>query len=183
MSERPAEVRLPARDATSSAGWSVRAATNDDVEAVAGAVRALLLELDGRRDRAVADQPGCTPSSAAAMEDATRTLIASPWEGAVLVAHARVAIVGVLAASWQMAIHVPGSYALIQDLWVDPAWRGQAVGAGLMEALVELARARHMERIEVGLPRESFSNFAATEAFYLSNGFTPNGPRMRRRIP
>jgi len=171
MSEPAAEVHVPASAATSTSEWSVRAATNDDVEAVAGAVRALLLELDG------------TPTSAAAMEDATRTLIASPWEGAVLVAQARVAIVGMLAASWQMAIHVPGSYALIQDLWVDPAWRGQAVGAGLVEALVELARGRHMERIEVGLPRESFSNFAATESFYLSNGFTANGPRMRRRIP
>ncbi len=183
MSEHAAEVHPPAVEASTSSEWSVRAATADDVEAVAGAVRALLLELDGRRDRAVADRPGRTPTSAAAMEDATRTLIASPWEGAVLVAQARVAIVGVLAASWQMAIHVPGSYALIQDLWVDPAWRGQAVGAGLVEALVELARGRHMERVEVGLPRESFSSFSATEGFYLSNGFTPNGPRMRRRIP
>jgi GNAT superfamily N-acetyltransferase len=170
MSEHAAEAPLPASEASVSFGWSVRAATGDDVEAVAGAVRALLLELDG------------TPTSAVAMEDATRTLISSPWEGAVLVAQARVAIVGVLAASWQMAIHVPGSYALIQDLWVDPAWRGRSVGAGLVEALVELARGRHMERIEVGLPRESFSNFAATESFYLSNDFTPNGPRMRRRI-
>ncbi|HEX5853066.1 MAG TPA: GNAT family N-acetyltransferase [Solirubrobacteraceae bacterium] len=165
-----------ASERTPKDGWSVRAATHDDVEAVAGAVRSLLLELDGRR------QPGCTPSGAAAMEDATRALIDSPWEGAVLVAQARVAVVGVLAASWQMAIHVPGPYALIQDLWVDPAWRGQAVGAGLVRALVELARGRRMERVEVGLPRESFSNFAATEAFYLGNGFTPNGPRMRRLI-
>jgi GNAT superfamily N-acetyltransferase len=157
-------------------GWSVRVATCDDVQAVAGAVRALLAELDGRR------QPGCTPSGATAMEDAARVLIDSPWEGTVLVAQARVAIVGVLAASWQMAIHVPGPYALIQDLWVDPAWRSQAVGAGLVEALVELARGRRMERVEVGLPRESFSNFAATEAFYLGNGFAPNGPRMRRAI-
>jgi GNAT superfamily N-acetyltransferase len=163
-------------------GWSVRVATREDVVAVAGAVRALLLELDGRRDRAVADQPGCTPSAATAMEDAARVLIDSPWEGAVLVAQARVAIVGVLAASWQMAIHVPGHYALIQDLWVDPAWRSRAVGAGLVEGLVELARGRRMERVEVGLPRESFINFAATEAFYLGNGFTPNGPRMRRAI-
>jgi GNAT superfamily N-acetyltransferase len=176
MSEDTAQIRLPALDAQPHPGWSVRLATHDDVAAVARAVRDLLIELDGRR------QPGCTPSSAAAMEDATRVLIDSPWEGAVLVAQARAAIVGVLAASWQMAIHVPGPYALIQDLWVDAAWRGRAVGAGLMGALVELARARHMGRVEVGLPRESFAGFAATERFYLGNGFTPNGPRMRRRL-
>jgi GNAT superfamily N-acetyltransferase len=176
MSEDTAQIRLPALDARAHPGWSVRPAAHDDVAAVARAVRDLLIELDGRR------QPGCTPSSSAAMEDATRVLIDSPEQGAVLVAEAPVGIVGVLAASWQMAIHVPGSYALIQDLWVDPAWRAQAVGAGLMRALVELARARHMGRVEVGLPRESFAGFTATERFYLGNGFTPNGPRMRRRI-
>ncbi len=150
--------------------WHVRAARPDDAQAVAAAVRELLVELDG------------TPSAAPAMEDAARVLIDSPSAGVVLVAQAGGALVGVLGASWQMAIHVPGSYALIQDLWVHPAWRGQAVGRGLIAALCELARDRHMRRLEVGLPRESFPRFAATEAFYLGNGFTPNGPRMRRLL-
>jgi GNAT superfamily N-acetyltransferase len=148
--------------------WHVRPARPEDAEAVAAAVRELLLELDG------------TPSTVPAMEDAARALIDSPSAGVVLVAQAGGALVGVLGASWQMAIHVPGSYALIQDLWVHPAWRGQAVGRGLIAALCELARAKHMRRLEVGLPRESFPQFAATEAFYLGNAFTPNGPRMRR---
>jgi GNAT superfamily N-acetyltransferase len=155
---------------TSKRGWSVRAAAHGDGAAVARAVRSLLEELDG------------TPPSLAALEEATGILIDSPWEGAVLVAQAGEELVGVLAASWQMAIHVPGAYALIQDLWVDPAWRGRAVGASLMNALVDVARGRQMERVEVGLPRESFERFAATEAFYARNGFTPNGPRMRRLI-
>lgn len=147
--------------------WHVRAARRDDAEAVAAAVRELLLELDG------------TPSTVPAMEDAARTLIDSPSAGVVLVAQADGALVGVLGASWQMAIHVPGSYALIQDLWVHPAWRGRAVGRGLIAALCELARDQQMRRVEVGLPRESFAQFGATEGFYLGNGFTPNGPRMR----
>ena len=171
MSDDVTQIGQSASEAAATDTWSVRPANHDDVAAVAGAVRALLLELDG------------TPCCLQALEDAVRTLIDSPWEGAVLVAQARVAIMGVLAASWQMAIHVPGSYALIQDLWVDPAWRGREVGAGLMGALVEVAHARRLERIEVGLPRESFASFGATEAFYLTNGFTPNGPRMRRLIP
>ena len=40
-----------------------------------------------------------------------------------------------LVASWQAAIHVPGAYALIQDLWVDPDCRGRAVGRELVAAL------------------------------------------------
>jgi GNAT superfamily N-acetyltransferase len=150
--------------------WTIRRAVRDDAAGVAAAVRELLVELDG------------TPGTPTAMEAAAATLIDSPWAGVALVAHAGDALVGVLAASWQMAIHVPGSYALIQDLWVDPAWRSRSVGGALIEALFELARAKGLRRVEVGLPRESFARFASTESFYEGNGFTPNGPRMRRLL-
>ena len=93
------------------------------------------------------------------------------------------AIVGVLGASWQSAIHIPGRYALIQDLWVHPSWRGAGVGGGLLAALFELARRAGIACVEVGLPRERFAGLAATEAFYLANGFTPLGARMRRGAP
>jgi len=150
--------------------WLVRAARHGDAEAVAGAVRELLLELDG------------APPALPAMRDATRALIDDSSLGTVLVAEAQRTLVGVLAASWQTAIHVPGAYALIQDLWVAPAWRGRSIGGELLAALFELARQRGCPRVEVGLPRESFERFTATEAFYLANGFQHNGPRMRRSL-
>jgi GNAT superfamily N-acetyltransferase len=165
-----ASVRAEPAAAQSPQEWEVRRATPADAPAVAAAVRELLLELDG------------APSAPPAMEAAASMLIVSPWAGAVLVAEAGGELVGVLAASWQMAIHVPGSYALIQDLWVDPRWRGRSVGSGLLAALLALAHAKRFERVEVGLPRESFAGFASTEAFYLGNGFKPNGPRMRRIV-
>ena len=154
--------------AASAKTWRVRPASHGDASAVAVAVRELLLELDG------------TPPALPAMETAARALIDNPKDGVVLVAQSHDGLVGVLGASWQTAIHVPGRYALIQDLWVHPRWRGQSVGAGLLAALFELARAGGFQRVEVGLPRESFDQFAATEAFYVGNGFSPNGPRMRR---
>jgi GNAT superfamily N-acetyltransferase len=174
MSET-APVSVPPSSASSaeqppSAPWTVRRAIQADAPAVAAAVRELLLELDG------------TPSPLKAMEAVAATLIESPSAGAVLVAEADRQLVGVLAASWQMAIHVPGSYALIQDLWVARDWRSRSVGGELLGALYELARAEGFARVEVGLPRESFARFAATEAFYLGNGFKPNGPRMRRIV-
>jgi GNAT superfamily N-acetyltransferase len=92
-------------------------------------------------------------------------------------------IVGVLGASWQTAIHVPGRYALIQDLWVHPSWRGQAIGSDLLAALFALASQRQITRAEVGLPPERYERLAATEAFYLDNGFAPLGTRMRRALP
>jgi branched-chain amino acid aminotransferase len=155
---------------TSAAPWTVRPAADEDVAAVAVAVRELLLELGG------------TPGSTQAMRQAARAIVEDPQAGTVLVAQAQEGIVGVLAASWQLAIHVPGAYALIQDLWVHPAWRSRRVGASLLQALLALARTKQLVRVEVGLPRESFERFAATEAFYLANGFAPNGPRMRRGV-
>jgi GNAT superfamily N-acetyltransferase len=150
--------------------WAIRPARANDAERVAAAVRELLLELDG------------TPGELSEMTAAARALIVDPAAGAVLVAEAGDELVGVLGASWQAAIHVPGAYALIQDLWVRADWRGRAVGRDLLEELCRLAGARGFARVEVGLPRESFARFAATEAFYLGNGFTANGPRMRRLL-
>jgi GNAT superfamily N-acetyltransferase len=163
MTETP-----PAAPDAQPGTWRVRAAREQDVAAVAAAVAELLVELGG------------TPAGPAAMQDATRTLIDHPDAGAVLVATLGDELLGVLAASWQTAIHVPGRYALIQDLWVQPPWRGRQIGGELLLALCELASERQIGRVEVGLPRASFAGRSATEAFYLSNGFARLGPRMQR---
>jgi GNAT superfamily N-acetyltransferase len=154
----------------SEAPARVRQAAPADAPAVAAAVEALLVELGGER-----------PSSAE-LEEASRHLIEDPEAGALLVAEAEGEIVGVLAASWQHAIHVPGRYGTIQDLWVREDWRSRAIGRQLVDALVELAGEAGVARLEVGLPQEDFPQLAATERFYLDNGFTHLGPRMRRLL-
>jgi GNAT superfamily N-acetyltransferase len=148
--------------------WTVRLATPADVEPVADAVAELLLELDAK------------PPDRHAMQAATRALLDDRHAGIVLVAEAHTGLVGVLAASLQTAIHIPGRYALIQDLWVHPSSRSNQVGAALIAELVELARQAGIARLEVGLPRESFAAIDATTAFYARNGFQTHGPRMRR---
>jgi GNAT superfamily N-acetyltransferase len=153
---------------SSATSTHVRAATHDDLPAVVAAVGDLLVEL------------GSTPPHVPAMEAAARALIDDPRAGALLLAQAGTEIVGVLGASWQTAMHVPGRYALIQDLWVHPRWRGRSVGRELLAALFELAREQGMARAEVGLPRESYQDIRGTEAFYAHNGFAQLGARMRR---
>jgi GNAT superfamily N-acetyltransferase len=138
--------------------------------AVAAAVESLLVELGGRR------------SERAALEAQVRALLGDPEGGSVLVAEADGRIVGMLSASWQRAIHVPGVYATIQDLWVEADWRSRGVGAELVEAIATQARRRGVSRLEVGLPRETFAAIASTESFYSRNGFEHLGPRMRRLL-
>jgi GNAT superfamily N-acetyltransferase len=149
---------------------TVREAGAGDVEGVARAVEALLVELGGRRPER------------ARLEAETCALLEDPAGGSVLIAEADGEIVGVLSASWQRAIHVPGVYATIQDLWVDGAWRSRGVGAELVEAIASQARGRGVSRLEVGLPRETFAAIASTESFYRRNGFEHLGPRMRRLL-
>jgi GNAT superfamily N-acetyltransferase len=148
--------------------WIVRRATGKDVAGIVIGVQELLLELGG------------TPPVADTLEDVARELIDDRDAGAIVVARARSQVVGVLAVSWQLAMHVPGRYALIQDLWVHPAWRNNAIGADLITGLVEIARERGVLRVEVGLPRESFAGIDATARFYRDQGFDALGPRMRR---
>ena len=148
----------------------IRLAQVQDAAAVAAAVRELLLELSG-------DAP---PPQA--LERAARALLEDPAAGAVLLASEGEQIAGVLSASWQLAIHVPGRYALIQDLWVAPDRRGAAIGRELLLALFALAEEREIVRVEVGLPSERFAGLRATEAFYLDNGFSQLGPRMRQML-
>jgi GNAT superfamily N-acetyltransferase len=153
----------------------VRTATHGDLAAVVEAVGELLHEL------------GSEPPAADAMQAAARALIDDPEAGALLVATDGTlagaqdggAILGVLGASFQTAMHAPGRYALIQDLWVAPSWRGRAIGAELLAALFALVRERNLARVEVGLPRERYAGLEATEAFYRANGFAPLGARMR----
>lgn len=149
---------------------TTRPATEADVGAVAAAVERLLVELGGRRP------------PRADLEAEVRAALEDPGVGATIVAEGDGEIVGVLSASWQRALHVPGRYATIQDLWVDPDWRSRKVGAALVDELAALCRAQGVARIEVGLPRESFDAIRATEAFYLGNGFEQLGPRMRRLL-
>ena len=149
---------------------TVREASADDVEGVATAVASLLTELGGRMP------------ARAEMEAEVQALLDDPQGGSVLIAEADGEIVGVLTASWQRAIHVPGVYATVQDLWVDEAWRSRGVGAELVEAIASQARARGVSRLEVGLPRETFAAIASTESFYRRNGFEHLGPRMRRLL-
>ena len=149
---------------------SVRSAEAGDAAAVADAVEALLEELGGRRPER------------AALEAEVAALLEDDRVGELLVAEEDGVLVGVLAASWQRAIHVPGPYATIQDLWVDREWRSRGIGAELVAALAARARQRGVARLEVGLPREDFAALDKTETFYRGAGFEHLGPRMRLRL-
>jgi GNAT superfamily N-acetyltransferase len=149
----------------------VHEAALSDTAAVAEAIHEMLLELGG------------SSPPVAELREATRVFLEDEHAGVLLLAETPDGrLIGVLGASWQVAVRVPGPYALIQELWVSPQWRGRTVGADLLEDVCALVRERGMRRVEVGLPSERFAGLAATEAFYLGNDFAPIGTRMRRLL-
>lgn len=150
--------------------WTVGLATPRDVPGAARGVARLLEEL------------GAAPPSLERMEDAARAVVHDPSVGSLLVATDEGdAVVGLLGSSWRTAMHRCGRYAVIEELWVEPAWRSAAVGRTLVEALVEGVLPREgIDCVEVGLPRPSFATVEATTAFYRSCGFSAVGARMRR---
>jgi len=148
----------------------IRVASAADVPAVVEGSIELLVELGG------------SPAPAERLEEAARELIEDPEAGCVLVAVAQERIVGVLGASWQRAIRIPGRYGLIQELWVTPEFRYLEIGTHLLDELVEIALERGVGRLEVGLPSERYRHLAATESFYETNLFQPIGLRMRRLL-
>jgi GNAT superfamily N-acetyltransferase len=150
--------------------WEIREATHEDVPAVVTGVRELLVELGGK--------PLATP----VLAETAHALVDDGSAGVVLVAERDGDVVGIIGVSWQTAMRIPGRYGVIQELWVKPEHRYMTIGADLVTALVELAHKRGVQRIEVGLPSERYLALSATEAFYINNGFTQIGMRMRRNV-
>ncbi|MBF6620749.1 MAG: GNAT family N-acetyltransferase [Patulibacter sp.] len=165
---------VAARPVAVAPPWTVDLASPRDVAGAAQGVARLLEEL------------GAPPSPIAPMEDAARRIVGDPSLGSLLVARTPTddAVIGLLGSSWRTAIHRGGRYAVIEELWVDPAWRGHAVGRDLVGTLVdEVLPREEIACVEVGLPRPSFGGLEATTGFYLACGFSPIGPRMRRVLP
>ncbi|MGH2879539.1 MAG: GNAT family N-acetyltransferase [Solirubrobacteraceae bacterium] len=148
----------------------IRPATHADVPALVGGVVGLLEEIGGK------------PAPVEQLEEAARALIDDPRAGVVLVADCDGEIVGVLSVSWQSAIRIPGRYGVIQEMWVKRAFRYREIGADMVSALVELARAQGIGRLEVGLPSDAYRGRVATESFYEMNRFTGIGLRMKRLL-
>ncbi len=148
--------------------WDIREATHEDVPAAAAGIDQLLEELGGKRG---------DPDE---LEQVAHAIVEDGSTGVLLVAENLNEIVGVLGASWQLAVRVPGRYGLIQEMWVHPAFRGMTMGGDLIVALFDIARSQGIGRLEVGLPRDGYPYLDATEAFYVNNGFTMIGTRMRR---
>lgn len=96
--------------------------------------------------------------------------------GRVLVAEDDGELLGLASVTFNLAMRYGGEYCQLEELVVDPNARGKQVGARLVEATIEQARARGCAEIGAYL-------VAATEhnrPFYEKFGFQSVGTEMRQ---
>ncbi len=95
--------------------------------------------------------------------------------GCVLLAENADGVLGLVTASFNLALRCDGEYAQVEELIVAEAARGKGVGAELIGAVIQAAQARGC--VEIGLyavPRN--------QSFYEKMGFVYAGPDMRMTL-
>ncbi|MEM8645954.1 MAG: GNAT family N-acetyltransferase [Pseudomonadota bacterium] len=95
--------------------------------------------------------------------------------GCAILAEDETGPLGLVTASFNLALRYGGEYAQVEELIVLEAARGKGVGATLITAVIDAARQRGC--VEIGLyavPRN--------QAFYEKMGFAFAGPDMRMTL-
>jgi GNAT superfamily N-acetyltransferase len=78
------------------------------------------------------------------------------------------------------ALYTEGTFGIIQEFYVAPASRSAGVGAALLEAACNHARARGWKRLELCTP--PLPEFQSSLAFYERHGFDVTGGRKMKYI-
>ena len=101
---------------------------------------------------------------------AVEQVLKNRFPGALFVAREKSAIVGVALAVYTPSAEL-GRVLVVNDFFVDPAWRRKGVGRALATRLLAEAKAMHVDRIDLEvLPRN-----AEAAAFWRAVGFTTAG--------
>lgn len=90
--------------------------------------------------------------------------------GVLLVAREKKAVIGVALAVYSPSAE-EGRLLVLNDFFVDPAWRRKGVGRALAQRLLEEAKAMRVERIDL----EVTPTNATAAAFWKSMGFRTGG--------
>ena len=131
----------------------IRPATADDAPAAIGLMVQLNEFAHGQID--------------AGVEDRFRAMLNLPQYAIFVAEDDQGQIVGLLTASLRWTLWHMGPCAIIEELVVDEATRGQGAGRALIQAAIEWARAHSCSEVEVSTEMDN----TAAQAFYRRLGF------------
>jgi GNAT superfamily N-acetyltransferase len=87
--------------------------------------------------------------------------------------------IGFLSLCESHSLYADGSYAIIQEFFVQPAYRSKGVGAKLLKAAKRYGEQKGWNRFEVTTP--PLPAFDRTLCFYEQNGFQITGGRKLKK--
>lgn len=85
--------------------------------------------------------------------------------------------VGVMLISENLSIYAGGAFGVITELYTASTHRSSGIAPQLIDAGIVLGGERGWRRLEVGVPHQP--TWARSLQFYLGQGFTEVGPRLR----
>ena len=91
----------------------------------------------------------------------------------VVAAWAEGDIVGFGSLCESCSLYAEGVFGIVQEFYVLPEWRSKSVGGKLLAKIVELAKSRQWQRLELCTP--PVPEFDRTVSFYKENGFEITG--------
>lgn len=147
--------------------FSIRWAISDDSADVAALISRLLVELYPDLEETYRIER---------LEPVTRQLLNSSNVFGFVAESAAGEIMGVMMLNQCEAVYAFGRFGEISELYVDDQYRSAGLGAALIRAGIELARARDWSMLEVGAP--DVPRWQKTVDFYKRNGFLTVGPRL-----
>ncbi|HEY0790348.1 MAG TPA: GNAT family N-acetyltransferase [Chthoniobacterales bacterium] len=109
------------------------------------------------------------PTSPDALFSVLRTLEAQPQHGFLLTAVCDGSAVGVAYAASILSLEHGGRSGWLEELYVQPAWRGRGVGTRLLKAVVAAAGQRGWQALDV----EVDAAHQRVVSLYARHGFQP----------
>jgi GNAT superfamily N-acetyltransferase len=144
---------------------TVRRANTQDAPVVARLVDALLAELSD------------TPSKLAQRAETALRLLTIEDRIFGFLATDGAHPIGAMMVSEGISIYAGGAFGIITELYIVPSHRSSGVAQRLIDAGATLGRERGWRQLEVGAPHQP--TWARSLKFYLRNGFTEIGPRLK----
>ena len=148
--------------------FTFRQADVTDATLVAPMIAALLQEL----------APGYQPDLTGLTATSAKVLMMEAVTG--LIAYCDSDPVALMMLNECAAIYAGGAFGEVTELYVRPDLRSQGLAALLIGQALKIGREKGWARLEVGAPNQP--DWARTLQFYLREGFTEIGPRLKRSI-
>lgn len=89
-------------------------------------------------------------------------------------------VVGIFTLTESLAIYAGGKLGAIDEMYVQPDYRGKKIGEKVIGFIVETARKKGWNRIDVSAPAEA--QWERTKKFYEKNGFVFTGPKYKFKL-